>query len=151
MSNEQIKTAPADRSSVKPLQSVAVSYRLSYWLPHDVSRWLPVLICVMCRPRLACLPLTHPLRSSVSPVVLPCVSCLCSLLTCLSRFDASLRHAYPSGMSVSFRPLASPCLLSPLPRVDERGDVGRSDRLGRYFFSCVIFARSGAFLGVRVL
>lgn len=77
MSNEQVKTALADRSSVKSLQSVAVSYCPSYWLPHDVPYWLPA-ICVMCCPRLACLPLSHPPRSSVPSLDPSCVSCLAS-------------------------------------------------------------------------
>lgn len=63
MSNELVKTALADRSSIKPFQFIPIHSPLPYWLPHDVFRLLPVL-CVMCRPHLACLPLTHPLRSS---------------------------------------------------------------------------------------
>lgn len=48
--------------------------------------------CVVSR--LACLPLTHPLRSSASPLAPPCVSCLCSpaCLVSPARLVSSAHH-----------------------------------------------------------
>ena len=81
MSGELVKTALADRLSIKPLQSVPVPSRL-----RSGCRMMCPAGClsssVSCAvPRLACLPLSHPLRSSVS-------SCLFSL--CLLTRSAFL-------------------------------------------------------------
>ena len=100
----------------------------SHGLPHDVPYWLPAL-CVMCRPRLACLSLSHPFRSSVSPLAPLCVSFLCPPIRLLISSCVPCR-AYPVGMSVSSHPLirlsAYPLirlalLILPVSRVVGRG------------------------------
>ena len=108
MSGELVKTAPADRSSVKPLQFITVSSPpRSGCHMMCLAGCLSLTVCPSAsrRHRFACLPLSHPFRSPISLLAPSLVSCLCSLPACLSRFDASLRHAYPSGMFVSSHPL----------------------------------------------
>ena len=91
----------------------------SHGLPHDVPYWLPAL-CVMCRPRLACLSLSHPFRSSVSSLAPSCVSSL-ALPACLispPRPIMLIRRACPSRLIrssclLSLRPLDSLCLFAP--------------------------------------
>ena len=75
----------------------------SHGLPHDVPYWLPVL-CVMCRHRLACLPLSHPFRSSASLLAPSCVSFLCPPIR-LFISSCVPHRAYLVGMSVSSHPL----------------------------------------------
>lgn len=206
---------------------------LSYWLPHDMSRWLPVADCLpLCvsspsscllavssfaslirsahpfrsSPRRACrasvllsacsshpliLPALVPLRPLASPCLpapplmsagggviislpsrhasrLPPLRFACPLLGVLTvilnavamgtvgcgAFVPRSRklHLLSIGVvrisSSARRPffyfLASPFLVSII--VEMAGDLVDED-----FFSCAIFARSGAFLGVRVL
>ena len=157
MSGELVKTARADWSSVKPLQSISVSSRLPPRIGCRMTCPAGCLSLTACpsasrRPRLACLPLSHPFRSSVSTIAPSCVSCLCSLLACLSRFDASLRHAYPSGMSVSSHPLirssAHPLIRfarPPRPAYPPRLSCRRAGRHHLAFISSCVSPAASAF------
>ena len=79
-------------------------------LPHDVSRWLPVLICVMCRSRLACLSFSHSLSYPSRPSLRR--ACRASLRPVSSRCFAP-SHLIRLFCPLSLRPLASFCLPSP--------------------------------------
>lgn len=129
MSNELVKTARADRSSVKPLQFIPVSSP-----PRIGCRTMCPTGCLPAASRLsrfACLPLSHPFRSSVSSLAPSCVSCLCSpirllisscvphlvlrALSCLSGWHVRLvSYAHPacSRLARSPRRSAYPLRLS---------------------------------------
>ena len=108
MSNELVKTALTDWLSVKPLQSAPVPSRLRSGCRMMCPTGCLPAHCVMCRSRLACLPLPNSLliRLAYPSRTSPRLSCRASLRpACLAlRLVASFRRAYPSGMSVSYRP-----------------------------------------------
>ena len=103
---------------------------LSYWLPHDMSRWLPVADCLpLCvsSPSSCLLAASYSPRSSVSlirPVVrvvprfsvrLPISSCCLALSYLLIGHVRLVSSAHPLIRSSAhpFRPSASPCFSSP--------------------------------------
>lgn len=107
MSGELVKTAPADRSSVKPLQSVSVSCR-----SRMGCRMMPPLAaCPLLRhvPPSSCLLAALSSVSSCRLVLSPRRSCrasvLCSPAHLILRLVASFRRAYSSSMFVSSHPL----------------------------------------------
>lgn len=111
MSGELVETALADRSSIKPFQFIPI---------HSRSRIGCRMMCPACClsssvscvvSRLACLPLTHPLRSSASPLAPPCVSLLRYVSS--RRLTPSLASSHPLILPALVSHAASLCLLSP--------------------------------------
>lgn len=111
MSNELVKTALADRSSIKPFQFIPI---------HSRSRIGCRMMCPACClsssvscvvSRLACLPLTHPLRSSASPLAPPCVSLLRYVSS--RRLTPSLASSHPLILPALVSHAASLCLPAP--------------------------------------
>ena len=142
MSDELVKTARADRSSVKPFQSVAVPYRLRSGCRMMCRLPVPAL-CVSSPP--SCLLAVFSFTSLIRLVPRPVVRVV--LRSALSRLIASSRRAYLSGISVSSHPLILPALatparlallLLPVPRVGGRGVlVSFSSRHAFRLPSCV--------------
>lgn len=108
MSNELVKTAPADRSSIKPFQFIPI---------HSRSRIGCRMMCpACCLLSASCVALVllayrffirlvHPLRSSVSLFAPSLVSRLFPLFAC--SFRLAYRRLVPSGMFV--RLISSVC------------------------------------------
>lgn len=161
-SNEQVKTAPADRSSVKPLQSVSVSCRhrigcrMMSQLAARPLRHLPPSSCLLtafsfaspirlvlpprraCRASFPCSPARVVLRLAL-PTRRSCRASLCPV---------SSRRLAPSCLPIehvrfvsSAHPLASLCLLSPpLVSPDGASCVSLSSRHASRLSSCVLLA-----------
>ena len=151
MSGEPVKTALADRSSIKPFQFIPI---------HSRSR----IGCRMMSPLAACLPSSSCvaivllacrflIRSAHSSRPSPRCACRASVRLLVSP-PRSVGHTrlISSDHPACYRYVRSPRSASS-PRSSCR-EAGRCQtvRLARMlFFSCGIFAQSGAFLGVRVL
>lgn len=116
MSNELVKTAPADRSSVKAFQSVHVFSRSRI----GCRMMSPLAARPLCHvPPSSCLLAALSSVSSCRLVLSPRRSCrvsvLCSPARLVLRLVASFRRAYSSSMFVSSHPLISSCPLSLRP------------------------------------
>ena len=117
MSNELVKTAPANRSSVKPLQSVPVSCR------HRIGcrrcpRWLPVSLRHV--PPSSCLLAALSSASLIRLVLSPRRACRASVRLLVSSYVSlfapsclSVGHVRLVPSAHPLRPLGSLCLLSP--------------------------------------
>lgn len=138
MSNELVKTALADRSSVKPLQSVLVSCR------HRIGcHMMPPLAARHLRhvPPLSCLLVaSYSPRSSVSSLAPPCVSYLGSLSACPSRRSPRFISSAHLILPAIATPARLALLLLPVPRVG-----GRGVPLLAFISSCVLLV-----VGIRL-
>ena len=112
MSNELVKTARADRLSVKPLQFAPVSYR-----PRIGCRMMRSTGCLP--PPASCAVLSSCLLAALSSISLirlalpPRCSCRTSVLCPPTRLGARHAHLIRSSCLLSLRPPASLCLPSP--------------------------------------